>query len=44
VIVRALQKKAEDRYRDAAAMREDLERALGALGSSADWTPPPTQA
>jgi serine/threonine-protein kinase len=44
VIMRALQKKPEDRYRDAAAMREDLERALGALGSSADWTPPPTQA
>jgi eukaryotic-like serine/threonine-protein kinase len=41
VIVRALQKKPEDRYHDAAAMREDLELAFLALGGSADWTPPP---
>jgi eukaryotic-like serine/threonine-protein kinase len=42
VIVRALQKKPEDRYRDAATMRQDLAQALGALGGSADWTAPPS--
>jgi serine/threonine-protein kinase len=42
VIMRALQKKPEDRYRDAAAMREDLGLALSALGDRADWTAPPS--
>ncbi len=43
VITRALQKKREDRYPDAAAMRADLELALKELGDSADWTPPRSQ-
>jgi hypothetical protein len=43
VITRALQKKPEDRYPDARAMRNDLELALRALGDAADWTPPPSQ-
>jgi serine/threonine-protein kinase len=36
VIARALQKKPEDRYPDAGAMRADLELALKELGKSAD--------
>jgi eukaryotic-like serine/threonine-protein kinase len=42
VIARALQKRPEDRYCDAAAMREDLELALSALGGSADWIAAPS--
>ncbi len=41
VIQHSLEKKPEDRYPDAAAMRDDLEQALKELGSSADWTPLP---
>jgi serine/threonine-protein kinase len=37
VITHALQKKPEDRYPDAGAMRADLELALKELGDSADW-------
>jgi serine/threonine-protein kinase len=40
VITKALQKKPEDRYPDALAMRADLALALKKLGDSADWTPP----
>jgi serine/threonine-protein kinase len=43
VIMRALQKKPEDRYPDAGAMRADLELALKELGGSANWTPPPSR-
>jgi serine/threonine-protein kinase len=43
VIARALQKKPEDRYPDAGAMRADLALALKELGDSADWTPPRSQ-
>jgi serine/threonine-protein kinase len=39
VITRSLQKKPEDRYPAAGAMRADLELALKELGDSADWTP-----
>ncbi len=39
VITHALQKKPEDRYPDAGAMRADLELALKELGESAAWTP-----
>jgi serine/threonine-protein kinase len=39
VVTRSLQKRPEDRYPDAAAMREDLALALYELGRSADWTP-----
>jgi eukaryotic-like serine/threonine-protein kinase len=39
VITRSLQKRPEDRYPDAAAMREDLAEALYELGGNADWTP-----
>jgi eukaryotic-like serine/threonine-protein kinase len=42
VITRALQKKPEDRYPDASAMRTDLELALKELGKTADWSPPPS--
>jgi serine/threonine protein kinase len=42
VITRALQKKPQDRYPDAAAMRDDLGAALKELGDSADWAPPPS--
>ncbi len=40
VITRALQKKPEDRYPDAGAMRADVELALQELGGSAAWMPP----
>ena len=40
VIARALEKKPEDRYPDAGAMRADLKLAIKELGPSADWTPP----
>jgi serine/threonine-protein kinase len=43
VIIRALQKKPEDRYPDAGAMRADLELALKELGESADWAIGPSQ-
>jgi eukaryotic-like serine/threonine-protein kinase len=39
VILRSLQKRPEDRYPHAAAMREDLALALYELGRSANWTP-----
>ncbi len=42
VIMRALQKRPEDRYPDALAIRKDLELALKELGDGADWTPPST--
>lgn len=42
VIRRALQKKPEDRYPDAGAMRDELKLALKELGESADWSPPPS--
>ncbi len=44
VVMRALQKKPEHRYRDARAMSADLGLAVKELGVSADWTPPPSQA
>jgi serine/threonine protein kinase len=40
VITRALQKKPEDRYPDAGAMRADLELALEELRDSAEWSAP----
>jgi serine/threonine-protein kinase len=38
VILRALQKRPEDRYPDAQSMSTDLRSALGELGESASWT------
>jgi serine/threonine protein kinase len=38
VILRALQKRPEDRYPDARAMSAELRPALSELGDSADWT------